>query len=344
MRLVTMKDIAKIVGCTEATVSRVLSKPEGESPISKPLQEKIRVVADRLGYQPNLMARGLATRKTDNIGVVLDCYEHLTHPVMMQTIAGITKAISTSNYSLSIFVLDQPGRKEKKLNLANLFARRQVDGLLIAAYDVDVLAIVELIKQKYPFVLVNMSVDGIDTNLVVNDSAAYSSAVVKYLYDLGHREIAFLPGPSKYGPNPKRKVITGIESAAAEYGIRLGPSRLVLTEYDRDAAYQAAKELLQSQNRPTAIFAGDDAMAVGVYHAAVDLGLQVPQDLSIVSGADSYLTKFAPVPITAIHARHLEIGYRAAELLQEVLNGKEGTERVVISHQLTERNSCTKIN
>lgn len=85
-------------------------------------------------------------------------------------------------------------------------------------------------------------------------------------------------------------------------------------------------------------------MAVGVYHAAVDLGLQVPQDLSIVSGADSYLTKFAPVPITAIHAQHLEIGYRAAELLQEVLNGKEGTERVVISHQLTERNSCTKIN
>ena len=138
-------------------------------------------------------------------------------------------------------------------------------------------------------------------------------------------------------------MITGIESAAAEYGIRLGPSRLVLTEYDRDAAYQAAKELLQSQNRPTAIFAGDDAMAVGVYHAAVDFRLTSPPDLSIVS-ADSYLTKFAPVPITAIHARHLEIGYRAAELLQEVLNGKEGTERVVISHQLTERNSCTKIN
>ena len=84
-------------------------------------------------------------------------------------------------------------------------------------------------------------------------------------------------------------------------------------------------------------------MAVGVYHAAVDLGYKSPGPFHS-QRRRLYLTKFAPVPITAIHARHLEIGYRAAELLQEVLNGKEGTERVVISHQLTERNSCTKIN
>ena len=70
------------------------------------------MVADKLGYEPNLMARGLATRRTDNIGVVLNCYEHLTHPVMMQTISGIAQALSASNYSLSIFAIDQPGRDE----------------------------------------------------------------------------------------------------------------------------------------------------------------------------------------------------------------------------------------
>jgi LacI family transcriptional regulator len=341
--LVTMKDVAKIVGCTEATVSRVLSKPEGESPISKPLQDKIRMVADKLGYQPNLMARGLATRKTDNIGVVLNCYEHLTHPVMMQTIAGIAKAVSVSNYSLSIFVIDQPGREQKQLNLASLFARRQVDGLLIAAHDINALEILELVKQEFPFVLTNMSIYGIETNTVSTDSNAYATAVVEYLYNLGHREIAFLPGPSKYGPNPKRRVIAGIESAAAKIGLRLGPSRLILTEYDRDAAYKVAKELLQEQQRPTAFYAGDDAMAMGIYYAAVDLGLVVPQELSIISGADTYVTQLAPVPITSIHAPHQEIGYRAAQLLMEILAGKEGTERVIVPYQITERQSCASI-
>lgn len=341
--MVTMKDVAKIVGCTEATVSRVLSKPEGESPISKPLQEKVRMVADKLGYQPNLMARGLATRKTDNIGVVLNCYEHLTHPVMMQTISGIAKALSSSNYALSIFVIDQPGRDEKQLNLASLFARRQVDGLIIAAHDINVLDILELVKQDFPFILANMSISGIETNTVSTDANAYANAVVTYLSNLGHREIAFLPGPSKYGPNPKRKVIAGIESAAAEIGLRLGPSRLVLTEYDRDAAYEVAKELLQEQQRPTAFYAGDDAMAMGVYYAAVDLGIRVPEQLSIISGADTYVTELAPVPITSIHAPHQEIGYQAAQLLMEVLAGKEGTEKVIVPYQITERESCASI-
>ena len=342
--MVTMKDVAKIVGCTEATVSRVLSKPEGESPISKPLQEKVRMVADKLGYQPNLMARGLATRKTDNIGVVLNCYEHLTHPVMMQTISGIAKALSASNYALSIFVIDQPGREEKQLKLAGLFARRQVDGLIIAAHDISALDILELIKQEFPFVLANMSIDGIETNTVCGDTYAFAKAVVGYLSELGHREIAFLPGPPKYGPNPKRRIVGAIESAAAEIGLRLGPSRLVMTQYDREDAYRVAKELLEAPNRPTAFFAGDDAMAMGVYYAAVDLGLKVPEELSIVSGADTYVTELAPVPITSIHAPHLEIGYRAAQLLLEVLAGKTETEKIIVPYELTERNSCAKIN
>lgn len=338
--MVTMKDIAQIVGCTEATVSRVLSKPEGESPISKPLQDKIRMVADKLGYEPNLMARGLATRRTDNIGVVLNCYDHLTHPVMMQTISGIAKALGNSNYALSVFSLMQLGNADKRRHLTSLFNQRQVDGLVIAAHDIETLEILELIQRKVPFVLVNMSIDGVETNAVYGDTRVFSKAVVDYLAGLGHREIAFLPGPRKYGPNPKRKIEGGIESAAAAIGLKLGPDRLVMTEYDREEAYQTAKRLLTLDDPPTAIFAGDDDMAIGVYYAAVDLGLQVPGDVSILSGADSYLTELAPVPITSIHVPHQAAGSKAAELLIKVLAGQEGTERVIIPHQLIERKSC----
>jgi|GEM_PF-2059987 len=317
--MVTMKDIAQIVGVSESTVSRVMSKPPDECPVSKKLQEKIRQVAEKLEYQPNLMARGLATRKSGNIGLVIYRYEHLTHPVMTQVLSGVASAISHSRYSLLIEAIYQPGKEdESKQRLSGLFARRQVDGLIIVAHETEPVEILELMKEEYPFVLANFYVPGLNADSVRINLKKVGQAVIRYFAQLGHKEIAVLPGPKTYGNiknHDTEDIVSGIQAAATDLGVQIPSERIIFTDYNEQEAYNATVKMLEGEIRPTAIYAVDDAIAMGILKAAQDHGLQVPADLSILCGADTQTARFAPVPLSAIQIPYTDIGLKAAEIL-----------------------------
>lgn len=343
--MVTMKDIAQIVGVSESTVSRVMSKSPEDCPVSQKLQEKIRKVADKLGYQPNLMARGLATRKSGNIGLIIYRYEHLTHPVMTQVLSGVARAISHSRYSLLIEAIYQPGKEdEAKQKLSGLFARRQVDGLIIVAHETEPVEILELMKEEYPFVLANFYVPGLSADSVRINLKKVGQGVIRYFTELGHKEIAVLPGPKTYGTiknHDTEDIVSGIQAAATDLGVQIPSERIIFTEYSEEEAYNATVNLLRSEMRPTAIYAVDDAIAMGVLKAAQDHGLDVPRDLSILCGADTQTAQFAPVPLSAIHIPYTDIGLKAAEILLVKLEQEaSGNQQVFLPFEVVGRQSC----
>jgi DNA-binding LacI/PurR family transcriptional regulator len=345
--MVTMKDIAQIVGVSESTVSRVMSKPPDECPVSKKLQEKIRKVAEKLEYQPNLMARGLATRKSGNIGLVIYRYEHLTHPVMTQVLSGVASVISHSRYSLLIEAIYQPGKEnEAKQRLSGLFARRQVDGLIIVAHETEPVEILELMKEEYPFVLANFYVPGLNADSVRVNFKKVGKSILTYFAELDHKDIAILPGPKKFGSitnNETEDTVSGIQATATELGVQISSERIIYTAYEELEAYNATLNLLAQEEKPTAIYAADDAVAMGVLRAAQEQGIQVPADLSILCGADTQTARFAPVPLSAIQIPYTDIGLKAAGiLLAELQQESQGNQQQFLPFEIISRQSCAR--
>jgi DNA-binding LacI/PurR family transcriptional regulator len=345
--MITIKDIAQVAGVSESTVSRVLSKPPEECNVSEPLQRKVREVANKFEYQPNLMARGLATRRTGNIGLVIYQYEHLTSPVMTQVVAGVANAISLSEYSLLIEAIYQPGKQDKESRkLSGLFARRQVDGLIIVAQEVEPIWLLELVREKYPFVLCNTHFPEILADSVRTNSVEFGNSVVRYLAELGHRNIAIFPGPEYVGNRHRRGTVDTIHTAASELGLRIAPENLIYTGYSQEEAYRGAKKLFSWSEPPTAVFAADDAIAIGVLEAAQKQGLHVPEDVSILSGVDTYKTQLASIPITAIQIPYDEIGFESTQLLfKRLKDNKLGDcQQVFLPFIIVERKSCGPVN
>lgn len=345
--MVTLKDIARVAGVSESTVSKVIGKSSAECRVSEPLQRRVREVAKRLDYKPNMMARGLATRQSGNIAMIIYRYEHLTHPVMTQTLSGIAQAISKSPYGLTIQAIYHPGRQENQTQkLRDLIDKKQADGLVVVAHETDPLEILDLIKAEYPFSLVNFYYPRLKADEVRVNFIEVGKRVVKYFAELGHKKIAILPGPESYGGNSypnNEDLIAGVQAAAAELGIRIPPERLITTDYDAEEAFEAISALLDSNEPPTAIYAGDDAIAKGVFKAIQSKGLNVPSDVSILCGADTYLTQLAPVPLSAIQIPYTEIGYKAVELLISKLEGKSNEcQQMILPFQIIERESCTR--
>ena len=346
--MVTIKDIAQVAGVSESTVSRVLGKPLEECNVSEPLQRRVREVANKFSYQPNLMARGLATSRTGNIGLIIYRYEHLTYPVMTQVVAGVAEAISYSEYSLLIEAIYQPGKQATaSQKLSGLFARRQVDGLIIVAQEIEPIWLLDLIREKYPFVLCNVHFSEIAANSVRTNAIERGKESIRYFAKLGHRNIALFLGPKNIQNKPSRGgVVEGIHIAASELGIKIAAEDLIHTGYSQEEAHDETIKLLSKAKPPTAIYAADDAIAVGVLEAAQKLGFDVPGKLSILSGVDTYKTQLASIPITAVQIPYDKIGFKSAELLLKRLQENEEGEsqQVFLPFNIVERKSCGPIN
>ena len=294
-----------------------------------------------------MMARGLATRKSGNIAMVIYRYEHLTNPVMTQVLSGIAQSISKSAYGLSIQAICHPGKYEnQKQRLRDIVDKMQADGLVIVAHETDPLEILDLIKDQYPFSLANFYFPRVKADEVRIDFVDVGKKVIEYFTTLGHKEIAILPGPKEYGENSyfdTVDLIGGVQAAAMEFGIKIPAERLVSTGYDIEEAFEAMSVLLDTKVRPTAIYAADDAIAMGVLKAVQSRGLNVPLDVSILCGADTYITQLAPVSLSSVKIPFPEIGCKAVEVLLDKLQGKsKETKQLILPFEVVERESCAR--
>ena len=321
---VTLSDIARACDLSISTVSIVLS----EAPLSRHVAEatrlRIRAMASRLGYHPDVHARSLRRRRTQTIGVL--AYD-LSDPFCIPVVRGIEEALQPAQY----FALQVNAQAQRKLfdRYLRMILERRAEGVIVIASwifeEADLLADIE--KNHVPIVIVGRDLTVRRIPSVLVDNKAGGAIAMRHLLSLGHRNIAIVRGPEElFDSEPRWQ---GFQCAAAEAGIDLD-ARLVFqlpNRFDPRSSFeggrQFAKQMVGSGRPFTALLAFDDLTALGAIRGLTETGLRVPEDCSVV-GFDDILPASVTTPgLTTIRQPLEEMGQLAAEQLLEALNPRE---------------------
>jgi LacI family transcriptional regulator len=330
---VTLREVAQLAGVNPATVSRVLN-PETRHLVTAKTARRVEAAVRRLDYEPNRLARGLRTRRSYSIGVVIP---DLTNPLFPPIVRGIENALAPAGYTALLTNTD--GDPDRERQMFEALRGRQVDGFIIASAATGDSLILGALEEGVPLVLVNRTVEREGIFAVVPDDRRGIKQAVDHLAGLGHRAIGHVAAPQRMSTGLLRH--RGFLEAMAECGLEVPAEAVVFaTAFTEDAGAIAARRLLKSWPACTAIVAANDLIALGVYRTADELGLRLPEDLSVVGFNNMpFADKFAP-PLTTVNVPVYDLGVRAAELLLERLQSETAQPRtLLLETRLVERGS-----
>jgi LacI family transcriptional regulator len=329
----TIKDIAKKAGVSITTVSRVLNRKE--EGMSEETRAKVLRVIEEVQYQPNQFARGLVTKQSKLLGLIVPT---IANPFFPELCRGAEDEANKRNYSLVICNSDDQSEKEERY--LRVLKEQQVDGIILSSRDRLSPSSEELLKKgKIPCALLDRGIEGNKYTAVLLDNETGGYLAGKHLTDLGHRNIACISGPNSIRNSYER--VTGFRRALEEMGIDLHDSLQSEGDFTIEFAYKHAKNLLM-KNNITAIFACNDMMAFGVYQAAHELNIRIPDELSVIGFDDIPFVSSLIPKLTTIRQDTYEMGRKAVELLiNQIETGK--TESVLFSPSLITRESTAPV-
>jgi LacI family transcriptional regulator len=311
-KVITLKDVAREAGVHISTASRALNETT-RSEVNVDTADRVLEAAQRLGYQPHPLARGLRTNRTWTIGLVIP---DLMNPVFPPIFAGAQRVLNDVGYSLLIGS-DNDAMKPTG-TVVTTFLDRRVDGLLVASAHLDFTAPEALLRHEVPTVLVNRSVRDESFPAVVGDDQEGLALVMSHLVELGHTEIAHIAGPHDISTGVGRQEAF----VAARDAVGLGTSQPLIVEagaYRIENGSDACDRLLDSGEDVSAIVAGNDLIALGCLDAIRARGLSVPGDLSVVGFDDmTFVNRLYP-PLTTVAVPYEAMGASAGQLLLELL-------------------------
>ena len=299
---ITIKDVARKARVSVATVSRVVNDKEA---VRDETRRRIQATIERLGYAPHGTARSLITRQTRTIGVLLpDIYGEF----FSELIRGIDATVRRSGHHL--LVSGSHGDKSEAGELLRAM-RGRVDGLIVLSPEMGAHALPAHLSDTLPVVLLNSASDGGAFDLINIDNHDGAFAMVQHLAGLGHRRIAFIRGPETNQDALER--LRGYRKAMAGLSSRPSGELEFPGNFREETGYQAGQRILKLERRPTAIFAANDAMAIGCLHALREAGVRVPEDFALAGFDDIPIASFTAPPLTSVRVSIAELGRCAAE-------------------------------
>ncbi len=326
-----LEDIAKATGFSISTVSRVLG--HSSYPVNKGTRAKILEAAQSLGYKPNLSARSLRTERTNTIGIIVD---DLLSPFTPPMVRGIQDYLYAHQYYSLIVNSDwNPVLEHEAINA---LVNRPVDGIIFVEYSH--LAVSEVLEQSHkPHVFVHRLFGTPIKNSVVPDDFYGASLAVRHLITLGHKRIAYINGPENWHNSKKR--YAGYKAELAANRLEFDPRLVQPGDWEVEGGHKAAQNLINLDDRPTALFAANDLMALGAIHAIQDAGLKVPKDTAVVGYDNRNFANIVRPRITTVSMPVYEMGSTAAELLLgQITSRREDTEEIKIRGQIFIRETC----
>jgi LacI family transcriptional regulator len=309
---ISIKDVAAAASVSVTTVSHVLNDVPGKR-ITAVTRDRVRAAAENLGYRPNAVARGLRLRRSHTLALVSD--EIATTPHAGRIILGAQEAASKQGWLLMLVnTSNDPALEEREIQS---LLQRQVDGFLYATMYHRVVEVPALLGASPTVLLDARSSDG-SVSSVVPDEVSGGRAAVEELVRHGHRRIGFVTNVDDIPATRGR--LEGYRQALAAAGIPFDPALVVAEASDPRGGQRAARQLLEGPGRPTAVFCFSDRMAMGAYHAAAELGLRIPHDVSVVGFDNQELIADGLRPeLTTVALPHYEMGAWAVEqLLREI--------------------------
>jgi len=311
--MVTIKDIAQIAGVSPSTVSRALN----DSPlIREETKARIREIAAALGYERNELARGLVKGTSRALGLIVP---DITNPFFAEIARGVSDVAHAQGYGVLLCTTE--GNLSREAEYLRFLRRKRVDGLILSAVTIDDPNLSEFLNGSIPFVLVSRLVKGLDAPFVVGDDKTGARLAVEHLIQLGHKRIAFIGGPANVQSSRDR--METYQKVLKEHGLKAYTKWAVFADFTQAAGRKAAQKMLRGRIRPTAIFAANDVIALGVMEAAEDLGLSIPQDLSLVGYDDISYAALPRIQLTTVAQPTYEMGRIAAEYLLAICEGEK---------------------
>lgn len=332
---VTIKEVAKLAGVSTSTVSRTCSDHPS---ISAQTKEKVRNAMKQLGYEPN--NSNLTIQNSRSIGIILPVSEFDTYEnsFFLETMRGITLFCNQKHYSTTLIT----GSSNEEIidTIQYLSKDHHLDGVVLLYSKKDDPVIDYLEKESIPFVLVGKTDRSIhDTIYVDNDNILAGKDATKYLLDLGHTRIGYLGSLSVRIYSADRK--SGYILALTEAGIPYDPAMCIeLPSIPKEGADELT-EFLSSEIRPTALVVSDDIIAMVIEKTAYELGLRIPEDLSIVSFNNSLFAKLSTPKLTSIDVNNRQLGIEAAsQMINHIENPALFATKIIVPYYLVERQSC----
>jgi LacI family transcriptional regulator len=332
---VTIYDVAREAGVSMATVSRVVNNNPNVKPQTR---KKVFEAIERLGYRPNAVARGLASKKTTTVGVVIP---DISNSIFSEVARGIEDIANMYHYNIILCNADK--KKDKEIRVINTLLEKQVDGLLFMGGTVTDEHIQAFKTSSVPIVLCGTTTDNTSFPSVDIDHEAAAYDAVKQLTNNGHRRIGMISGTLQDPANGYSRY-QGYKKALEENGISVQDDLVRIGNYRYESGVEVMKYFLELADRPTAIFAATDEMAIGAIHSAQDHGLRVPEDVSIISVDNARMASMVRPQLTTVAQPMYDIGAVSMRLLTKLMN-KETVEisRVILPHEIITRKSVAHI-
>jgi LacI family transcriptional regulator len=330
-QLPTINDVAKRAGVSPVTVSRVVNNVGN---VSVTTREKVEQAIEELGYVPNVVARSLRSKRTRSLALIVP---DVTNTFWTTVARGVEDAAQSSDYSVLLCNTDE--NPTKQLRYLDVVSQR-VDGVIIAPYDSDARNLSRLRERSVPTVTIDRRIEGWDVDSVHGDSISGARALVQHLISLGHKRIAVISGPMNTSTAEDR--VIGYCLALTEAGISLDPRLIKRGEFRAVSGEHLAYQLLDEGLNPTAIFAANNAIVMGVIDALEKRGLRVPQNIALVCFDDlPHVSHFFPFLTTVVQPAY-DMGLNAAQLLLSQLEAEVNLppRHVVLPTRLIIRHSC----
>ncbi|MBT2683989.1 catabolite control protein A [Bacillus sp. ISL-37] len=330
---ITIYDVAREANVSMATVSRVVN---GNPNVKPATRKKVMEVIDRLGYRPNAVARGLASKKTTTVGVIIP---DIASPFFAELARGIEDIATMYKYNIILSNSDQ--NIEKELHLLNTMLGKQVDGIVFMGGNIKADHVEEFKKSPVPIVLAGSIEESGEIPSVNIDYEQATFDAVSTFVEKGHKQIAFVIGP-QLEPINKDKKLEGYKRALKDAGIEYNEELVVEGDYTYDSGLEAIERILELDTKPTAILVGSDEMALGVIHGAFDRGYSVPDDFEVISSDNTRLTLMVRPQLTTIVQPLYDIGAVAMRLLTKYMNKENVDENIVVLPHRIENRKSTK--
>ncbi|HEU5139529.1 MAG TPA: LacI family DNA-binding transcriptional regulator [Bacillales bacterium] len=334
---VTIRDVAKLAQVAPSTVSRVIAD---HPRISQATKRRVRDAMKELGYHPNYNARSLVNRSTQTIGVVMPSSgdKALQNPFFPEVIRGISTKAHEEKYGLYLTT----GNSEQEIfdGVAGMIQGGRVDGIVLLYSRIDDEITAFLQGNSLPFTVIGKPFRDMDQiTHIDNDNFKAAKEATEYLIGMNHRRIGFVGGSLDLVVTVDR--LTGYEKAIRTAGLPYRDDYIVHEEFLKEGGSEAIKELMLLDAPPSGLVVTDDLMALGILNTLNEMGIRVPEDISIVSFNDLMLAEISTPSLTSVCINIFELGYEAVDaLIEKIDNPDTQPKRITMPHHLVERNSC----
>jgi len=335
--VLTIRDLAKRAGVSVATVSRVLNNyPD----VSEETKHKVLALVQEMNFRPSNAARSLVTRRSNIIGVFF-LQDHIDsmilHPFFQEVIVGFKRAVGKRGYDLLFFTSQKPG--DGDFTYLKRCRHHQVDGVVLMGVNRTDPQMIELTASGLPCMSVDVDMLGSRAGYVLSNNEEGARQAVRHLVSLGHKEIALINGPTTSRPGHDRLI--GYREAMAEAGLTYRSEYVHNFDFTWQHGYESMQKLLDLPDRPTAVFASADLMAMGAIKAIRERGLHVPEDIAMVGFDDIEVASMVHPALTTIRQDKEAMGKAAGENLVRLIEDPGFAPPVItMKTELIVRESC----